>query len=90
MNVFAAAALSPPPAPLPPADFDLKVGLLEESRAVAITRAVHQGQLVGFICEGALWVRRADVHDLLPPGHCSYDETDTCCFIPPDLVRSDS
>jgi hypothetical protein len=82
MNVFAAAVLSPVPAPLPPADFDLKVKMLEQGRAAAITRAVHEGQLDGFIARGELWVRRADVHDLLPAGHCTYDETDECCFIP--------
>lgn len=88
MNVFAAAARSPLPTPLPPAGFDLKVSLLGESRAAAIARAVHEGQLLGFICAGELWVRYADVHDLLPPGHCSYDETDACCFIPPHIVRA--
>lgn len=90
MNVFAAAASSPLPAPMPPPDFDLKVSLLGESRAAAITRAVQEGYLMGFICAGELWVRRADAHDLLPAGHCSYDPNDHCCFIPPHLLRPGS
>ena len=84
MNIFAAAASIPLPQPAPPADFDVRVGKLGVSRAAALTRAVHEGQLDGYYCLGQLWVRRADVHDLLPPGHCTYDETDSCCFIAPD------
>jgi hypothetical protein len=88
MNLFAAAAMSPLPEPLPPADFNLKLSLLSECRTAAITRAVHQGQLDGFICKGELWVRLADVHDLLPPGHCTYDELDNCCYVPPELIST--
>jgi hypothetical protein len=87
MNVIAAAASSPLPAPMPPADFDLKVSLLGDVRAAALTAAVHVGVLDGFICDGELWVRRTDAQDQLPAGHCTYDETDACCFIPPDLIR---
>jgi hypothetical protein len=90
MNPFAAALAKPLPQPMTPADFDLKVCVLSESRAVAITRAVHRGQLDGYICEGELWVRRADLHDLLPPGHCTFDELDACCFIAPDLDLAES
>ena len=82
MNIFAAAAMQPLPQPAPPADFDIKVDRLGESRAALITRAVVEGQLDGFICQGQLWVRRADLHELLPPGHCTFDELDACCFIP--------
>jgi hypothetical protein len=88
MNVFAAAASSSLSAPMPPTDFDLKVSLLGESRAAAITRAVHDGQLDGFVCQGELWIRRTDAHDLLPAGHCTYDPNDHCCFIEPEFVRS--
>ena len=49
-----------------------------------VTRAVHEGELEGHYCQGKLWVRRVDLHDLLGAGHCTYDETDVCCFIPPD------
>lgn len=87
MNVFAAAVLLPSP-PLPPAGFDLKVGVLADTRAAAITRAVHDGQLDGYYCQGQLWVRRTDLHDLLPAGHCSYDEADDCCFIPAEALTT--
>lgn len=82
MNVFAAALSRPLPQPGPPADFTVKVSQLRPSRADALTRAVHEGQLDGYYCLGQLWVRRGDIHDLLPPGHCIDDETDACCFIP--------
>lgn len=84
MNIFAAAASTPLPQPAPPADFDVNVSRLGDSRAAALTRAVHEGQLDGYYCLGQLWVRRGDIHELLPPGHCTYDETDTCCFIAPN------
>ena len=86
MNIFAAAASAPLPQPTPPADFNIKVDRLGESRAAALTRAVHEGQLDGYYCLGQLWVRRVDVHDLLPAGHCTFDESDACCFIPPDTT----
>jgi len=86
MNIFAAAASTPLPQPAPPADFDVRVDKLGASRAAALTRAVHDGQLDGYYCLGHLWVRRGDVHDLLPAGHCTFDESDTCCFIPPDTA----
>jgi hypothetical protein len=91
MNVFAAAVARPLPSPAPPPEFNIKASLLSPSRADALTRAVYDGQLDGFICEGELWVRRADLHDLLPPGHCTYDESDACCFIAPalDLAEGD-
>jgi hypothetical protein len=82
MNIFAAAVSKPLPEPAPPADFNIKLSQLPPTRATALTRAVHQGQLDGYYCLGELWVRRADADDLLPAGHCSYDETDACCFIP--------
>ena len=87
MNVFASALAGHSPTPTAPVDFDLKVSLLPTRRAAFITRTVHQGQFDGFICEGELWVRRADIHDLLPPGHCTYDPDDACCFIPWNLIR---
>jgi hypothetical protein len=89
MNVFARAASMPLPTPAPPADFNVKVGQLAEGRAAAITRAVEEGQLQGFICGGQLWVRRGDLHDLLPAGHCTFDPKDDCCFIPGDMVDFD-
>ena len=73
----------------PPAEFNIKVNDLRPTRAAALTRAVHEGPLEGYYCEGQLWVRRGDIHELLPPGHCSYDETDACCFIPSEIVRQD-
>jgi hypothetical protein len=86
MNIFAAGAIQPLPQPAPPADFNVKISGLGESRAAALTRAVHEGQLDGYYCLGQLWVRRLDIHDLLPAGHCTFDESDACCFIPPDTT----
>lgn len=82
MNVFAAAMTKPLPQPRPPADFSINVSQLKPSRAAALTRAVHEGQLDGYYCQGQLWARRADIHDLLPPGHCLDDPLDACCYIP--------
>ena len=82
MNVFAAALTKPLPQPTPPTDFNINVNQLTPTRADALTRAVHEGQMDGYYCVGQLWVRRGDVHDLLPPGHSIDDEHDTCCFIP--------
>lgn len=86
MNLFAAAASSALPKPQPPANFNLKVCLLAEGRAAAIVRAVHQGELDGCYHDGELWVSRADLHDLLPPGHDTYDPADECCFVSNSLV----
>lgn len=90
MNVFAAAVSSPLPELMPPADFDLEVSLLGQSRAAALVRAVQEGKLEAYICLGRLWVRRADVQGLLPPGHCTYDQNDDCCFIATELTRFDN
>jgi len=90
MNVFAAALTKPLPQPTPPADFNIKVSQFRPTRAAAITRAVHEGQLDGYYCLGHLWVRQADIHELLPPGHDTHDPFDECCFIQPHLLRSNS
>lgn len=82
MNVFASALMQPLPIPKPPVEFDIKLDLLKASRAAVLAAAVHGGQLDGFYCQGQLWVRRGDIHDLLPPGHCTSDPDDQCCFIP--------
>src|SRR5215212_7820126 len=74
-------------APMP--GFNLRVSLLTPSRAIAIRRAVEEGWLDGLFCAGELWVNRNEVHDLVPPGHDTYDESDQCCFIGEHLVAHD-
>jgi hypothetical protein len=85
MNPFAAAIAKSLPSPIP-AHFDLKVSQLGKGRAAAVALAVNQGELNGFIYGGELWVRRAELEDLMAPGHSTYDRHDSCCFIPSGLV----
>ena len=82
MNIFAAAASLPSPQPTHPPGFDINLSTLRSSYAAAITKAIHEGQLDAFILNGQYWVSRAELQDLLPPGHDSHDPADACCFIP--------
>ena len=66
----------------PPARFNVNTNDLSSSRADLIDRAVRDGLLDGYFCDGQLWVSRGDLQDLLPGGHCTYDPDDHCCYIP--------
>jgi hypothetical protein len=90
VNHFTAALSKPLPQPAPPADFNINVSQFKPSRAAAIIRAIHEGQLVAFILNGQYWVSRGDLQDLLPPGHDTYDPADVCCFIPANQEEWDT
>lgn len=70
------------PASRPPDRFNVNVHDLNPSRADLIQRAVQDGLLDGYYCDGRLWVSRGDLQDLIPAGHCTYDPDDQCCYIP--------
>jgi len=81
-NDYFKALARPLPIPCPPTSFNVNTNDLSQSRADLIDRAVRDGLLDGYYCDGRLWVSRCDLQDLLPAGHCTYDPEDLCCYIP--------
>lgn len=89
MNVFALGATCGLPRPGPPSEFNVKLSRLKDTYAAALTRAVDEGRLDAYTCEGELWVSQWDVQNLVAAGHCTYDPDDACCFIAPNLTLAD-